>query len=85
MPNLVAVRQWREAQFEAGQPSSLEDYDVAHGICSDCSGYGAKMIGWSDPFSSVDIQAAKELKLEQLPVYEICPTCDGKGKPKSSK
>ena len=79
-PSLVAIRQWREAQIEAGQPSSLEDYYAAHGICSDCSGYGAKMIGWSDPSSVVDIYAAEELGLEQLPLYDVCPTCNGNGK-----
>jgi hypothetical protein len=78
--NLVAIRQWREEQSEAGKPNSLGDYFLAYGICTDCSGYGAKMIGWSDPSTPIDVQAAKELGLEQLPLYEVCPSCQGTGK-----
>lgn len=53
---------------------------AAHGICFDCRGLGANMIGWSDPIMPLDIQAATGLGLEQLPLYDICPACQGTSK-----
>jgi hypothetical protein len=76
----VAIREWREAQTTAGKPSSLDDFYAAHRICADWSGHGVKMIGRSDPATPVDIQSAGELGLEQLPPYDLCPTCQGSAK-----
>jgi hypothetical protein len=78
-PDLLAVRAWREQQTEL-EPRTLEDYYKVHGLCFDCLGQGAKMIGWSDPATSEDLEAVRALNLEQLPLYDVCPTCQGTGK-----
>jgi hypothetical protein len=38
------------------------------------------MIGWSDPRNPTEIEAAKELEVPQLPVWEVCPECGGSGR-----
>jgi hypothetical protein len=38
------------------------------------------MIGWSQPITEIDKNAAEDLGIEQLPLYETCPTCKGTGK-----
>jgi hypothetical protein len=50
------------------------------GFCLDCEGHGAQMIGWNKPSSETDAKAAAEFGLEELPLYDICPTCNGSGK-----
>jgi hypothetical protein len=74
------IREWREARTESGLPNSLEDYYAAHGLCFDCQAHGAQMIGWSEPVTPVDFQAADDFSLEKFPLYDVCPTCQGTGK-----
>jgi hypothetical protein len=76
---LREVKRWRKAEYDAARPSGLADFFAAHGICSKCQGEGVHMIGWSDPRSADEVQAAENLNLEQLPVYEVCPACGGSG------
>jgi DnaJ-class molecular chaperone len=78
-PDLQAVQEWRAARTGAAL-RTLEEYYDAHSICFECLGHGAKMIGWSDPVTPGDTQAAEELGLERLPMYDVCPTCKGTGK-----
>ncbi len=78
-PDLHEIKEWRSAQT-TNDPRSLEDYYVAHGFCFECRGHGAKMVGWSDPLTAVDIEAAREMNLQQLPLYDVCPRCNGTGK-----
>ena len=76
---LLEIRRWRAAQSDAGRPSSLADFYAAHGLCMDCRGHGAQMIGRSKPVNEIDARAAAELGVEELPVYDVCPTCNGSG------
>ena len=78
-PSLQAIQEWREQQTEL-EPRTLKDYYIAHGLCFECLGHGARMISWSDPSSAADLQSGEELGLEQLPLYDVCPTCGGSGK-----
>ena len=77
---LLTIREWREAQTKAALPSSYADFYAARGICLDCSGSGAEMIAWSKPANELDINAAAELGLDELPLYDTCPTCNGTGR-----
>jgi len=43
------------------------------------------MIGWSMPSSVIDTRAAEELDLEKLPLYNVCPTCQGTGRAERSE
>lgn len=76
---IVMIRQWRELESDAGRPSGLADFYAAHGLCMDCGNYGAQMIGWSSPQTPEEVENARELGLEELPLYEVCPTCKGTG------
>jgi hypothetical protein len=79
------IKEWRAAQHAAGSPSTLEEFYAAHGLCLDCGATGAQMVGWSDPVTEIDIKAADELGLSQLPLYEVCQTCGGTGKAEKSR
>jgi len=83
--NLVKIKEWRRAEADAGRPSGLDDFYAAHGLCKDCGSYGARMIGWSKPTNEIYTNAAEELGVDQLPLYETCPTCNGTGKAERSK
>jgi hypothetical protein len=78
-------KEWGIGEEAAGRPGTLEDFYAAHGLCLDCLASGAQMIGRSNPTNEIDIKAASELGLEQLPLYEICPTCDGTGRAERSR
>ncbi len=78
--DLVKIKEWRTAEAGAGRPSSLEDFYAANGLCFDCGAYGARMIGWSNPTNEIEVKAAVELGVDQLPLYETCRTCNGIGK-----
>ena len=82
---LLSVKEWCQTQCQAGLPSSLADFYAVNGICFDCLGSGAVMTGWSRPANEIDIQAAAELGLEELPLHEICSTCNGTGRAARSK
>jgi hypothetical protein len=41
------------------------------------------MIGWSKPSSAIDIRG-EEFGLEELPLYDVCPTCGGSGRAERS-
>jgi hypothetical protein len=43
------------------------------------------MIGWSKPANEIDIKADEEFGIDELPLYETCPTCGGTGKAERSK
>src|ERR1700682_5674972 len=43
------------------------------------------MIGWSMPSSVIDVRTAEELGLEKLPLYSVCPTCQGTGRAERSE
>jgi hypothetical protein len=51
----------------------------------DCLAEGAQMTGWSKPCTSEDIQAAEGLGVEELPLYDVCPTCNGTGRAERSQ
>jgi hypothetical protein len=72
------IKDWRKCEFDAGRPSSLRDCYDAHGICSDCGGYGAQMIGWSLP-TPEEVRLGREPD-DDFPVYSVCPSCKGTGK-----
>jgi hypothetical protein len=44
------VKLWRAEQSQAGEPSSLEDFFRAHGLCFDCHAGGKNISGilWQD-------------------------------------
>lgn len=73
------IKDWRAAQYAAGLPSSLVDFYTTHGICLDCQGQGVKFVGWSMPINEAEVEGARELGLEELPLYEVCQSCRGSG------
>ena len=77
--DLQCIKRWRESEYDAGRPSSLDDFFRSHGLCPACRGQGVRMIGWSEP-SSDEIQIAEELNVDKLPLYETCSACAGTGK-----
>jgi ribosomal protein L32 len=79
------MRDWRQAEEAASRQSSTDDFYAAHGLCNDCGSHGARMIGWSKPANEIDIKAAEEFGIDELPLYETCPTCGGTGKAERSK
>ena len=83
--DLVKIKEWRKAEMDAGRPSGLDDFYDAHGLCLDCGSSGAQMIGWSKPSSATDIRAAEEFGLEELTLYDVCPTCQGTGRAERSE
>ena len=78
------IKDWRAREHSAGRPSGLEDFYELHGLCIDCLSKGVRDIGWSEP-SEMEIEAANERGMKLLPLYEVCPTCDGTGKADRSK
>jgi hypothetical protein len=69
---LPKIKAWRATEFEAGRPSSLEDYFRANGFCIHCHGVGIalnekrighKVLGWQG----------------ETPLFEKCEVCDGTG------
>ena len=78
--SILKIREWREREFHAGRPHELADFYAAHGLCYDCGGRGAQMIGWNEPRDEKEYESAKALNLSELPVYEPCSTCGGSGK-----
>jgi hypothetical protein len=81
---LTAIKEWRTAQHAVGLPSSLADFYAAHGLCFDCEGHGVQMTGWSVPRPQ-EVEVAKGLNVERLPVYSVCDTCHGTGRSPRSK
>jgi hypothetical protein len=77
---LQRIKEWRIVEKAAGRPNTLEDFYSAHGLCLDCLASGAQMIGWSNPTNEIEVKAATELGLTQLPLYEVCRTCEGTGR-----
>jgi len=82
---MQSLKEWRKAEETAGRPSSMDDFFATQPLCNDCGTYGARMIGWSEPTNEIETKAAEELGIEQLPLYETCPTCKGTGKAERSK
>ena len=74
------TREWREESHNAGRPSGLHDFYAANGICSVCGSHGAIMVGTTEPRDSAETGIADELGVDQLPIYEVCPSCRGTGK-----
>src|SRR5580698_1283237 len=82
---IQGIKEWRAAQHAGGRPNAFEDFYAAYGLCLDCGATGAHMVGWSDPIAEIDINAADELGISQLPLYEVCKTCSGTGKADKSR
>lgn len=76
----VEIADWRVHAAAAGQPATEADFYMAHGLCYDCLGTGVLMAGWSAPADEVEVEAAKMLGLEKLPVCRPCQRCGGAGK-----
>jgi hypothetical protein len=81
--SVLAIREWRAAEFDAGRPAGLDDFYAAHGLCFDCDSEGVQMIGWSEPANPKESERAAQLKLEKLPFHETCRTCGGSGQSES--
>ena len=79
------MKAWCIAEEAAGRLGSMEMFYAAHGLCLDCLASGAQMIGWSDPTNEIDIKAAAEFGLDQLPLYAVCTTCGGTGRTDRSR
>jgi len=73
------VKEWREIEYHAGRPSTLQDFYRAHRLCPDCGGIGVIHEGWSPPKGDAEIARAAELSVSELPFYEPCPRCAGDG------
>lgn len=73
------IKEWRERQYDAGEPSGLDDFYAAHGLCFDCSSSGVQMVGWSSPTPEELARHGDLEPDEDLPVYEVCATCAGGG------
>jgi hypothetical protein len=78
--SILAIKEWRAAESEAGRSSGLDDFFHAHGLCSDCRATGVVMTGWREPIGDSEVDSAAALGLDRLPVYEVCPMCGGSGK-----
>ncbi len=77
---LLEIRAWREQEGDAGRPCELVDYYLRHGICPKCRGDGVMMIGWSAPVDDAERRKARQLNLENLPLYDVCEGCGGTGR-----
>src|SRR5438309_2563593 len=71
--DLVAIKEWRKTELEAGRPSAFSDYCRAHGYCPHChgtgiclneNGMGYKAVGWDG----------------NVELFEQCEMCGGTGK-----
>jgi hypothetical protein len=78
--SILKIKNWREVEYRADRPHGLADFYVAHGLCSDCGAQGVRMIGWIEPSTEEDFEAAKALDVKLLPLWEVCPACSGTGK-----
>ncbi len=78
--DLLAIKAWRQTEWEAGRPDGLRDWYEQSGVCFQCQGHGAVMVGWSPPTSLDEIASAEKHGLEELPVYDVCAICIGTGK-----
>lgn len=70
---------WLRGQTGTGRPLSLEDFYISRGLCPVCKGLGVCLSGWSDPVSPEEIAEAEALEVKQLPVYDLCESCGGRG------
>jgi hypothetical protein len=83
--SIQEMKEWRIAEKAAGRPGMMDDFYAAHGLCLDCLASGAQMVGWSNPMNEIDMKAAEEFGLSQLPLYAVCPICGGTGKAERSR
>ena len=60
--SLQTVKDSRQREFDAGRPSSLEDFSREHGICSACRGNGNLIVGarWTDESGSEQVAFLRE-------------------------
>ncbi len=68
------VKAWRKREFDAGRPSGLNDYFVAHGFCfcSHCHGVGLAMNEDGMGYKAVGWDGDTQL-------FEECDFCGGTG------
>ena len=97
--SVQAVKDWRTREFEAGNPSELEDFYRAHDLCIECRGNGNRLLGcrWRDAKGNeqkrllgkgVTVASLYELYLKDAKEWgyllKPCDACGGTGKRKSS-
>src|SRR5262249_2731052 len=78
------IRAWREAEQAAGRSHSVEGFYLAYGVCPACAGEGVVMIGWRRPMNDAEQDSATALRLEELPMWDVCVVCNGSGKSQGS-
>lgn len=61
--SILAIKEWRKREHDAGRPSELIDFYSRHRLCYDCSSRGVKMIGWDN----------------ELQLWNTCESCGGSG------
>ena len=77
---LLEIREWREMEGNAGRPSGLIDYLLAHDICTRCKGDGVEIVEWIEPRDDEERESAKLQNLNRLALYGVCSLCAGSGK-----
>lgn len=43
--SIEEIKQWRKQEYDAGRPSSLDDFYRAKGVCLACKGRGDRLFG----------------------------------------
>lgn len=64
------VAQWTEQQINLGQPATMRDFFVYHGVCPDCQGAGQ----WNVNDNKIGDG------LTRGNMMKICDTCKGTGR-----
>lgn len=73
--SLESIRAWREQRQQ-----SLEEFFRVYHLCYLCKAEGVRVADWVLPKTPEENQAAADLNLKQLPIYETCDVCGGTGK-----
>ena len=67
------AREWRAKEAEAGRPSTYADFCRAHGLCPTCAATGVRLNENGVGFKTAGLNG-------NLPLYEQCEACGGKGR-----
>lgn len=67
-PFIFAIKSWIEREHDAGRPSELKDFYMAHRICFDCQALGVRIVEWEQGPDG------------DRPLLDSCQKCMGTGR-----
>jgi hypothetical protein len=53
--SLMAVKEWRTHERDAGRPYTLEDFLKAHGLCAECGAHGVRFVQNANEFQPCSV------------------------------